>query len=34
MTQEEGEMMAENYDAAFFKVSAKTGVNIDEVCPY
>ena len=34
VTQEKGKMMAENYGAAFFEVSAKTGVNIDEVCPY
>ena len=33
VTREEGKMMAENYGAAFFEVSAKTGVNIDEVCP-
>ena len=32
VTREEGEMMAENYDATFFEVSANTGVNINEVC--
>ena len=32
--QDVGKRMAENYDAAFFEVSAKTGVNINEVCSY
>jgi len=35
VTRKRGEMMAEDmYGAAFFEVSAKTGVNTDEVCPY
>ena len=33
VTRERGKMMAEYYGAAFFEVSARTGVNIDEVCP-
>ena len=34
VTRIEGEVMAEQYGAAFFEVSAKTGININEVCPY
>ena len=34
VTREEGEMMAASIGATFLEVSAKTGVNIDEVCPY
>ena len=34
VTREEGEMMAASIGATFFEVSAKTGVNIDEVCSY
>ena len=34
VTREMGEMVAAGYGAAFFEVSAWTGVNINEVCPY
>ena len=34
VTQEEGENMAAHYNAIFFEVSAKTDVNINEVCSY
>ena len=34
VTQEEGEMMAASSGATFLEVSARTGVNINEVCSY
>lgn len=34
VTREEGQRMADNYGATFFEISAKTNVNVYEVCVY